>query len=195
MDPITINVQVNVGVTPELASLVKPIVDHLQGARAVEAAPAAPQPETKPASKKTKQQPAADPAPEAPAATAETTQEQPAAAAEVSNQEEAPAAAPAAEQQAEAAAEEKNYTEEDVRAAMDRTRKRIEGEDYKYNTTSDGYKTWHRKLTAQFKQIAGVLGSDKPSTLPSSELRGSFIRQCDELEIGEEGSIVTKCPF
>lgn len=178
MDPITINVQVNVGVTPELASLVKPIVDHLQGARAVEAAPAAPQPETKPASKKTKQQPAADPAPEAPAATAETTQEQ-----------------PAAEQQAEAAAEEKEYTEVDVRAAMDRTRKRIEGEDYKDNTTSDGYKTWHRALTAQFKQIAGVLGSDKPSALPSSELRGSFIRQCDELEIGEDGSIVTKCPF
>lgn len=160
MDPITINVQVNVGVTPELASLVKPIVDHLQGARAVEAAPAAPQPETKPASKKTKQQPAADPAPEAPAA-----------------------------------AEEKNYAEEDVRAAMDRTRRRIEGEDYKDNTSSELYKKYHRALTAQFKQIAGVLGSDKPSALPSSELRGSFIRQCDELEIGEEGSIVTKCPF
>lgn len=180
MDPITINVQVNVGVTPELASLVKPIVDHLQGARAVEAAPAAPQPETKPASKKTKQQPAADPAPEAPAATAETTQEQPAAE-----------AAP----EPEAPAEEKEYTEVDVRAAMDRTRRRIEGEDYKDNTSSELYKKYHRALTAQFKQIAGVLGSDKPSALPSSELRGSFIRQCDELEIGEEGSIVTKCPF
>lgn len=172
MEPITINVQVNVGVTPELASLVKPIVDHLQGARAVEAAPAAPQPETKPASKKTKQQPAADPAPEAPAATAETTQEQ-----------------PAAEQQAEAAAEEKNYTEEDVRAAMDRTRKRIEGEDYKDNTTSDGYKTWHRKLTAWFKDVAKQCGAEKPSALEDSKSRAMFIQACDAVKVDDKGEL------
>lgn len=168
MDPIKINVNVQIGVTEELYGLLSLLTKHTP-APAVAAVPA----ESKPA------------------------EEAPAAAAEVSNQEEAPAAAPAAEAapEPEAPAEEKEYTEVDVRAAMDRTRKRIEGEDYKDNTTSDGYKTWHRALTAQFKQIAGVLGSDKPSALPSSELRGSFIRQCDELEIGEDGSIVTKCPF
>lgn len=168
MDPIKINVNVQIGVTEELYGLLSLLTKHTP-APAVAAVPA----ESKPA------------------------EEAPAAAAEVSNQEEAPAAAPAAEAapEPEAPAEEKEYTEVDVRAAMDRTRRRIEGEDYKDNTSSELYKKYHRALTAQFKQIAGVLGSDKPSALPSSELRGSFIRQCDELEIGEDGSIVTKCPF
>lgn len=172
MDPIKINVNVQIGVTEELYSLLSLLTKHTP-APAVAAVPA----ESKPA------------------------EEAPAAAVEVSNKEEAPAAAPAAEPAAEAApepeapAEEKEYTEVDVRAAMDRTRRRFEGEDYKDNTSSELYKKYHRALTAQFKQIASVLGSDKPSALPSSELRGSFIRQCDELEIGEDGSIVTKCPF
>lgn len=168
MYPIKINVNVQIGVTEELYGLLSLLTKHTP-APAVAAVPA----ESKPA------------------------EEAPAAAAEVSNQEEAPAAAPAAEAapEPEAPAEEKNYTDEDVRAAMDRTRRRIEGEDYKDNTSSELYKKYHRALTAQFKQIAGVLGSDKPSALPSSELRGSFIRQCDELETGEDGSIVTKCPF
>lgn len=89
----------------------------------------------------------------------------------------------------------KEYTEVDVRAAMDRTRKRFEGEDYKDKTDSDLYKKYHRALTAQFKNMAAVLGSDKPSTLPSSELREAFIKMCDELILGDNGEITTAVPF
>lgn len=84
-------------------------------------------------------------------------------------------------------------TEEDVRAAMDRTRKRIEGEDYKNNTSGDGYKLYHRKLTTQFKNIASSLGSDKPSTLPA-EQREAFIKACEELHV-ENGEIAVTLPF
>ena len=82
-----------------------------------------------------------------------------------------------------------------MRAAMDRTRKRFEGEDYKDKTDSDLYKKYHRALTAQFKNMAAVLGSDKPSTLPSSELREAFIKMCDELILGENGEITSTVPF
>ena len=151
MEPIKINVNVQVGVTEELYSLLRNL---LPGAKPVEAPePAVQQQESK------------------------TDEEQ---------------AAPAKEEEAEPA--EKEYTEVDVRAAMERTRKRIEGEDYKENTSSEKYKKYHRQLTAEFKNIAAFLGSDKPSALPTSELRKNFCNQCDEL-ILEDGQITRKIPF
>ena len=98
---------------------------------------------------------------------------------------------PQAVAEAEAA---KPLTEEDIRSAMHRTRQRFEGDNYKENTESEYYKKYHRQLTGIFKQIAAVLGSDKPSTLPA-EKRADFIRECDELVIGEDGKIETKTPF
>lgn len=126
----------------------------------------------------------AAPATKEPAAQPETKEvaPEPQPEAEVTNQE--PKQEPA-----------KEYTEVDVRAAMDRTRKRFEGEDYKDKTDSDLYKKYHRALTAQFKNMAAVLGSDKPSTLPSSELREAFIKMCDELILGDNGEITTAVPF
>ncbi len=89
----------------------------------------------------------------------------------------------------------KPLTAEDVRAAMHRARQRIEGEDYKDNTQSEAYKRYHRQLTAEFKNIAALLGSDKPSALPEDK-RAQFIAQCDELEILDNGTIgVSKLPF
>ena len=88
----------------------------------------------------------------------------------------------------------KELTEEDVRAAMHRTRTRIEGEGYKENTDGELYKKFHKQLTAQFKNISALLGADKPSALPADK-RESFIKQCDELEIGDDGTITTKCPY
>jgi len=88
----------------------------------------------------------------------------------------------------------KEYTEADVRAAMDRTRRRIEGEDYKENTTGEGYKKWHRILTGEFKRIASILGSEKPSALPDSDTRARFIMQCDELII-KNGELTCEVPF
>lgn len=172
MEPIKINVNVQVGVTEELYSLLRNL---LPGAKPV----AAPEPAVQQQESKTDEAP------------------QPV---EVINPEPTPepekeeATAKEAAPEPEAPAEEKEYTEVDVRAAMERTRKRIEGEDYKENTSSEKYKKYHRQLTAEFKNIAAFLGSEKPSALPTSELRKNFCNQCDEL-ILEDGEITRKIPF
>ncbi|MCM1022289.1 MAG: hypothetical protein NC403_08805 [Muribaculaceae bacterium] len=83
---------------------------------------------------------------------------------------------------------EKELTEEDIRAAMHRTRQRFEGEDYKDNPNSELYKKHHKALTAQFKQIAAILGADKPSALPADR-RAAFIAECDALIIDDKGQI------
>lgn len=154
MDPIKINVNVQIGVTKELFGLLSAF-QH-RSAPAVAAAPA----ESKPGEAAEVEQPKPEP-----------------------------------EAKKEAAPANKEYTEVDVRAAMERTRKRIEGDDYKENTNGEKYKKYHRQLTAKFKNIAALLGSEKPSALPSSELRETFCAQCDELVIGEDGNITTNAPF
>ena len=98
------------------------------------------------------------------------------------------------EGQAKTEAEEKPLTAEDVRAAMHKTRKRIEGEDYLENTKGDLYKKYHKPLTATFKNIAALLGAEKPSALPSDKI-ASFMEQCDELRIMEDGTIGPVLPF
>lgn len=171
MDPIKINVNVQIGVTKELFGLLSAF-QH-RSAPAVAAAPA----ESKPGEATEVEQPKPEP--------------------EAKKEEAAPAAdpTPKAEAKKEAAPANKEYTEVDVRAAMERTRKRIEGDDYKENTNGEKYKKYHRQLTAKFKNIAALLGSEKPSALPSSELRETFCAQCDELVIGEDGNITTNTPF
>ena len=157
MEPIKINVNVQVGVTEELYSLLRNLLPE----------PAVQQQESK---------------------TDEASR--PAA---VINPE--PTPEPKKEEAATAKEEaDKEYTEVDVRAAMERTRKRIEGEDYKENTGGEKYKKYHRQLTAEFKNIAAFLGSEKPSALPTSELRRNFCNRCDEL-ILEDGKITRKIPF
>ena len=168
MDTIKINVNVQIGVTKELFGLLSAF-QH-RPAPAVAAAPA----ESKPGEA---------------AAPAEV--EQPKPEPEAKKEE----AAPKAEAKKEAAPANKEYTEVDVRAAMERTRKRIEGDDYKENTNGEKYKKYHRQLTADCKNIAALLGSEKPSALPSSELRETFCAQCDKLVIGEDGNITTNAPF
>lgn len=168
MDTIKINVNVQIGVTKELFCLLSAF-QH-RPAPAVAAAPA----ESKPGEA---------------AAPAEV--EQPKPEPEAKKEE----AAPKAEAKKEEAPANKEYTEVDVRAAMERTRKRIEGDDYKENTNGEKYKKYHRQLTAEFKNIAALLGSEKPSALPSSELRETFCAQCDKLVIGEDGNITTNAPF
>lgn len=113
----------------------------------------------------------------APVAAVEEVPETPQPAAEPKPFAEAPVQQPA-----------KELTEEDIRAAMHRTRQRFEGEDYKENTDSEAYKKYHKQLTGMFKQIAAVLGADKPSALPA-DMRASFIAECDALIIDEKGFI------
>lgn len=177
MTNLEITVHVNLGVTPELTALVNAIL-HKE-TQPVVAASLEPAPEPAPA-----------PVEEKPArglrkSKSDTAAPEPAPASEA---EAAPEPAPAEDEKP------KELTEEDVRAAMHRTRTRIEGEDYKENTDGEKYQKYHRQLTASFKNISALLGADKPSAIPADK-RESFIKQCDELVIGDDGTITTKCPF
>lgn len=211
-----INVQVNLGVTPEIVALVNAILSHrptvaptdeeaLDGNGQVDnkpedTTPAQPQQPTNKRGRKKKEdaaadkpeptkEPAGDEQQEAAANEADANGEQ------VAEQEEAKAA-PQNEGQAkdQAEAEQKPLTAEDVRAAMHKTRQRIEGEDYKENTNGEAYKKYHKPLTAQFKNIAALLGAEKPSALPPDKI-ADFIEQCNGLQIMEDGTIGSNCPF
>lgn len=206
----SINVQVNLGVTPELVTLVSAVLAHRpqkleetlnsQGAQLENAPeeqkPEPPQPKEQevaasqvPTTKRGRKK--KDPEPPTEQQQEETKPDSKAGS------EEEEAAANQAEamtdggEQQEAA---KPLTEEDVRAAMHRTRQRIEGEDYRDNVTSEQYQKYHKPLTAQFKNIAALLGADKPSALPEDQ-RATFIKQCEELKIMEDGTTGTDCPF
>lgn len=202
----SINVQVNLGVTPEIVALVNAILSHrptaaptaeeaLSGNEQVDnkpedTTPAQPQQPTNKRSRKKKEEAAAD--------KPEPTKEPAGDEQQVAEQEEAKAeeAAPQNEGQAkaQAEAEQKSLTAEDVRAAMHKTRQRIEGEDYKENTNGEAYKKYHKPLTAQFKNIAALLGAEKPSALPPDKI-ADFIEQCNGLQIMEDGTIGSNCPF
>ena len=158
----SINVNVSIGITPEVVQLVTAILAK-QPAQIV--APGTvvsnePQPE--------------------PQATAKTKHEE-AAQAPVRKTRKA---------KGEAAAENANreLTEEDVREAMHKVRQRIEGENYKENTDSENYKKYHRVLTQTFKNISALLGSDKPSTLPADK-RADFISEINALVVNDKGEI------
>ena len=214
----SINVQVNLGVTPELVALVSAVLAHkpqklegaltTQGAQ-LENAPQEPQPpqlkeeeaaasqapttkrgRKKKAPESSTEQPKDKPGNEEEEAAANRAEANADGSQEQQTDEQPPQQEPEAKQE-EAT---KPLTEEDVRAAMHRTRQRIEGEDYKDNPTSEQYQKYHKPLTAQFKNIAALLGSDKPSTLPEDK-REAFIKQCEELKILEDGTIGNDCPF
>lgn len=217
----SINVQVNLGVTPEIVALVNAILSHrptiaptaeeaLDGNGQVDnkpedTTPAQPQQPTNKRGRKKKEdaaadkpeptkEPAGDEQQEAEANEADANGEQVAEQEEAKAEEAAPQNEGQAKAQAEAEAEQKPLTAEDVRATMHKTRQRIEGEDYKENTNGDLYKKYHKPLTAQFKNIAALLGADKPSALPSDKI-ANFIEQCDGLQIMEDGTIGSNCPF
>ena len=220
----SINVQVNLGVTPEIVALVNAILCHrptvaptaeesLEGNGRVDnkpedTTPAQPQQPTNKRGGKKKEEaatykpeptkePAGDEQQEAAANEADANGEQVAEqedAKEPAGDEQQEAAAPKDDGQAEAQAEQKTLTAEDVRAAMHATRQRIEGEDYKENTNGDLYKKYHKPLTAQFKNIAALLGAEKPSALPPDKI-ADFIEQCNGLQVMEDGTIGSNCPF
>lgn len=213
----SINVQVNLGVTPEIVALVNAILCHrptvaptaeeaLDGNGRVDnkpedTTPAQPQQPTNKRGRKKKEEAAADKPeptkePDGNEQQEEAANEADANGEQVAEQEEAKAeqAAQQNEGQAKTEAEEKPLTAEDVRAAMHKTRKRIEGEDYLENTKGDLYKKYHKPLTATFKNIAALLGAEKPSALPPDKI-ASFMEQCDELHVMEDGTIGPKLPF
>lgn len=103
--------------------------------------------------------------------------------------------APEASEQDSQASQPKQYTELDVREAMHKARQRIEGEDYQNNTTGDLYKKYHRALSSWFKRTAEVIGGiEKPSALPADK-RETFINECAQVQLLEDGTIGIKAPF
>ena len=183
----SINVNVSIGITPEVVQLVTAILAK-QPAQIV--APGTvvsnePQPEPQATAKKTRkgkgeataEAPANDAAGDQPEA--ETPTDQP---------------EPQPEPEAEAENANRELTEEDVREAMHKVRQRIEGENYKENTDSENYKKYHRVLTQTFKNISALLGSDKPSTLPADQ-RAAFINEINALVVNEKGEITKPDAF
>lgn len=131
--------------------------------------------------------PEAGPAPK-PKKQAKQVEQEPQPKPEVENQQ--AAAAPQTEQPAQ----NKEYTEVDVRAAMHKVRQRIEGENYKEQPDSEGYKKWHKVLTGWFKNTAAFCGAEKPSALPDSDSRYKFIQCCENVKV-ENDELVEDCPF
>ena len=176
----SINVNVSIGVSPEVVQLVTAILAK-QPAQIV--APGTvvsnePQPEPQAAAKKTRK------------GKGEVTAGAPANdAAGDQQEEETPADQPEAEAETN-----RELTEEDVREAMHKVRQRIEGENYKENTDSENYKKYHRVLTQTFKNISALLGSDKPSTLPADQ-RAAFINEINALVVNEKGEITKPDAF
>lgn len=172
---LEVKVNVQIGVTPEVASLVSAILNKPAGVEAPK--PAAPAAET-----------------EAPAEAATATaarrgrpKKEQAAQAEAPAEQPAEAAAPAADPKPEDTGDMPDNVyfpqEEDVRTAMHKTRERIEGEDYKDKPSDD----LHRAVTDVFKAIANDLsGQKKPSALPQ-ELRQAFIDATRTIAKGEDG--------
>lgn len=183
MQPIQINVQINVGLNTELYTLLSAVLNR---PAQVAELPTAPKP-SKPAKSQTKPEVANKPT----GSKAETVTDapEPQPASEPEPQETADPEPTQTEQ-----AGQKEYTEVDVRAAMDRTRRRIEGENYKEKTDSEGYKRWHRTLTGWFKNTAAMFGAEKPSALPDSESRAKFIACCDAVTVKND-ELVEDCPF
>ena len=173
---LEVKVNVQIGVTPEVASLVSAILNKPAGVEA-------PKPEAAAAAEQEA------PAEAAPAARRGRPKKEQAAQAEAPAEQPAEAAAPAADPKPEDAASEDMPDsvyfpqEEDVRTAMHKTRERIEGEDYKDKPSDD----LHRAVTDVFKAIANDLsGQKKPSALPQ-ELRQAFIDATRTIAKGEDG--------
>lgn len=170
MQPFQINVTVNVGITEELKSFAAALFSGLAQNQATPLADAVP---TKKAKTTKAQAPSID----------DSTKEQEA-------QQEAPKPVAAKQEQEQEATKAKEYTAADVRAAMDRTRIRFEGEDYRNKPTSAEYQKWHNVLTTTFLSKSSELGTTKPSALPDSDSRAAFIAYCDSLQMGDNDELV-----
>ena len=174
MQPIEINVKVTIGMENALLGVLTKLMNR-------EAAPeAVPAPKPSKRAKQVEQEPQP-----------EVENQQAEAAAP---QTEQPAAEPAPAEPAEQPSQNKEYTEVDVRAAMHKVRQRIEGENYKEQPDSEGYKKWHKVLTTWFKNTAAFCGAEKPSALPDSQSRYQFIRSCEGVKVVND-ELVEDCPF
>lgn len=179
MQPIEINVKVTIGMENALLGVLTKLMNREEAPEAV------PAPKPSKRAKQVEQEPQ-------PKSEVENQQAEAAAP-----QTEQPAAEPAPAEPAapaEQPAQNKEYTEVDVRAAMHKVRQRIEGENYKEQPDSEGYKKWHKVLTGWFKNTAVFCGAERPSTLPDSNSRYNFIQRCENVKVVND-ELVEDCPF
>ena len=87
-----------------------------------------------------------------------------------------------------------NPTSTDIRAAMDKTRSRIEGEDWETNKNGELRKKYHSQLTQRFKNLGATFGSEKPSTLTGNDAL-SFIEACSRIFVNDKGELDNVLPF
>lgn len=159
-----IKVKVEIGVSPELSNIMSGILNMKEWKKTAEVAAECPPVNTAKEERVAKEETAAESA-------------KPSEKTETPKEEKQPKAE-----------EKSSYTEEDVRAAMHECRMRIEGPDYKENTTGENYVKHHKNLTQWFKNQSALLGSDKPSALPA-EARRAFIDICRNTTVADDGSI------
>ena len=198
----SINVNVSLGVTPEVIALVGailskkpvPVVAEQQPSKDdhQEDAPQAPQKKPNERSSKTakaeqEQQPSGEEA--APEETVnnadgdnETNDTKDKAQAQTQEQQPPIDKAPAS----------KFPTAADLRKAMNDLRDRIEGEDYaNKKNTDDKVKALHRLVTSTLKNVAALFGAEKPSEIEEDK-RQAFMDEIALLELSSDGSKLEK---
>lgn len=197
----SINVNVSLGVTPEVIALVGailskkpvPVVAEQQPSKDdhQEDAPQAPQKKPNGGSSKTakaeqEQQPSGEEA--APGETVDN--------ADGDNDTKDEAQAQTQEQQpqppVDKAPASKFPTAADLRKAMNDLRDRIEGEDYANKKNTDAkVKALHRLVTSTLKNVAALFGAEKPSEIVEDK-RQAFMDEIALLELSSDGSKLEK---
>lgn len=198
----SINVNVSLGVTPEVIALVGailskkpvPVVAEQQPSKHdhQEDAPQAPQKKPNARSSKTakaeqEQQPSGEE--EAPGKTEDN-----ADGGNDTNDTKDEAQAQTQEQQPpiDKAPASKFPTAADLRKAMNDLRDRIEGEDYaNKKNTDDKVKALHRLVTSTLKNVAALFGAEKPSEIVEDK-RQAFMDEIALLELSSDGSKLEK---
>ena len=106
--------------------------------------------------------------------------------------------APTPEPEQEQAAQEsvRVPTIEDCRAAIKAARIRLEGPDYE-GKTSEGYTKYHKAISNQVKLSVTAVSGGKCIKVPDlpAECRADFIRDMDNLMVGDDGKLTIKAPF
>lgn len=199
----SINVNVSLGVTPEVIALVGailskkpvPVVAEQQPSKDdhQEDAPQAPQKKPNGRSSKTakaeqEQQPSGEEA--APGETGDN------ADGGSDTKDEAPTQTQTQEQQpqppVDKAPASKFPTAADLRKAMNDLRDRIEGEDYANKKNTDAkVKALHRLVTSTLKNVAALFGAEKPSEIVEDK-RQAFMDEIALLELSSDGSKLEK---
>lgn len=83
-------------------------------------------------------------------------------------------------------------TAADLRKAMNDLRDRIEGEDYANKKNTDAkVKTLHRLVTSTLKNVAALFGAEKPSEIVEDK-RQAFMDEIALLELSADGSKLEK---